>query len=154
MTVDGLLIGAGEGRQIALPGFEITPKVTALEAVGCSVLEFRVWPGFDVGTHRHARVEEVFYVLEGELDLRVGGREVRGGSGQLMFVPRGAAHGFSGASAGGARVLLTISPPGHERYFDELAALLAGEGRPDPAAIAELRLRYDTEQLTPLVTPH
>jgi quercetin dioxygenase-like cupin family protein len=153
MTIEGVLLSPGEGRTIGLPGFQITPKVTALEASGSSVLEFRVWPGFDVGTHRHSAVEEVFYVLEGELDLRVGERRTRGRPGQLMFVPRGATHGFSGAAEGGARVLLTISPPGHERYFDELAALLSADGPPDVAAIAALRARYDTEQLTPLVVP-
>jgi quercetin dioxygenase-like cupin family protein len=153
MTIEGMLLAPGHGRVISLPGFEITPKVTAEEAVGSSVLEFRVSPGFDVGTHRHAVVEEVFYVLEGELDLRVGEQRTRSGPGDVMFVPKGAPHGFSNAADGGAKVLLIISPPGHERYFDELAALLASGSRPDPAAVAELRARYDTEQLTPLVFP-
>ena len=30
-------------------------------------------PGFDVGAHRHAEAEEIFYILEGELDLCTGG---------------------------------------------------------------------------------
>jgi hypothetical protein len=38
---------------------------------------------------------------------------------------------------------------GHERYFEELAALLAQSGnRPSEAAMADLRRRYDTEQIT------
>jgi pimeloyl-ACP methyl ester carboxylesterase len=41
--------------------------------------------------------------------------------------------------------------PGHDRYFEELAAILAVEGPPDPQAIAELRRRYDTEQIDTLV---
>lgn len=41
-------------------------------------------------------------------------------------------------------------PPDHERYFEELLELLDTSATPDPAAIRELRVRYDIEQLTPL----
>ncbi|MFK8906031.1 cupin, partial [Streptomyces sp. YS-3] len=41
-------------------------------------------------------------------------------------------------------------PPDHERYFEELLELLADGGGVDPAAVEELRVRYDIEQLTPL----
>jgi hypothetical protein len=43
-----------------------------------------------------------------------------------------------------------MSPPTHDRYFGELVELLAKPGSPDPDAIAELRERYDTEQISTL----
>jgi hypothetical protein len=46
---------------------------------------------------------------------------------------------------------MTVSPPGHERYFEELAEL-AARGAPDPKALANLRDRYDTTQLSTLTT--
>jgi hypothetical protein len=45
-------------------------------------------------------------------------------------------------------MLFLVSPPGHEHYLDELGAVI-GQGRPDPAVIAEVRARHDIEQLTP-----
>ena len=42
---------------------------------------------------------------------------------------------------------MTVSPPGHEHYFEELANL-AVQGAPDPKALADLRNRYDTNQLS------
>ncbi len=48
------------------------------------------------------------------------------------------------------RLLVIAAPAGHERYFEELAALLATGGPPDPAAIAALRRKYDTVQLSTL----
>jgi hypothetical protein len=45
-----------------------------------------------------------------------------------------------------------MSPPTHDRYFDELAEILAADGPPDSAAIAALRERYDTRQLSSLAT--
>jgi hypothetical protein len=71
-----------------------------------------------------------------------------------MFVPVGCPHAFANPGTSPARVYLYVAPPGHERYFAELGEILANEGPPDREAIAELRRRYDTEQLTPLVPGH
>jgi hypothetical protein len=49
-------------------------------------------------------------------------------------------------------MIMTVSPPGHEHYFEELAQLVARGGPPDANVIAELRSRYDTEQLSALKT--
>ena len=45
---------------------------------------------------------------------------------------------------------MTVSPPGHEHYFEELADLAKSGSRPDAKVIAELRSRYDTDQLSAL----
>jgi hypothetical protein len=45
---------------------------------------------------------------------------------------------------------MTVSPPGHEHYFEELAKLTADGVPPDPRTIGELRTRYDTDQLSAL----
>ncbi len=80
-----------------------------------------------------------------------GQRYLRGGVGSLMFVPAGCPHAFANSSNQPARMLFQAAPSGHEDYLDELAALLqAADGRPDPAAVAGLRRRYDIEQLTAL----
>jgi hypothetical protein len=68
-----------------------------------------------------------------------------------MFVPPRVPHAFANRSAAPARLLLTMSPAGHDRYFDELAEILAADGPPDSDAIAALRQRYDTEQLSSLI---
>jgi hypothetical protein len=50
----------------------------------------------------------------------------------------------------GTEVLLTLAPPSHDRYFDELAEILAADGPPDSEVIAALRKRYDTAQISSL----
>jgi hypothetical protein len=47
-------------------------------------------------------------------------------------------------------MIMTISPPGHEHYFEELAKLVVNGKRPEPDVIAALRRRYDTDQQTAL----
>ncbi|WP_027344859.1 cupin domain-containing protein [Hamadaea tsunoensis] len=164
----GLLLPPGSGRPIG--GSGMTLKVGAEHTPAWSVFETVVQPGFDVGAHFHHHAEELFYVLEGELDLlafqpRPGyatgagdwrgwqsddGREVlRGGPGSSMYVPAGVPHAFHNPGPAPARMLFLVTPSGHEEYLRELGELIGG-GRPDQTAIAQLRARHDIEQLTAL----
>lgn len=161
---DGLLLPRGAGDLIQT----MTLKVGADRSDRWSVFETDVPPGFDVGAHWHGRAEEVFYILDGELDLLafhpasdpVGdwrtwqsgdGRPVfRGGPGAFMHVPARCPHAFYNPSpTSTTRMLFMVTPAGHEDYLRELTDLLAA-GTPDPAEIASLRERHDIHQLTPL----
>jgi quercetin dioxygenase-like cupin family protein len=144
------LMQPGAGHPIrGAPG--IVLKVGADDSNHTSVFEITVAPGFDVGAHVHTAIEETFYVLEGSLNLQVGDETGTGiGPGSFMFVPKGAAHRFWNDTDKPARILFTSSPPGHERYFEELAEILRRPGPPDVNVIRSLRARYDTEQLSAL----
>jgi quercetin dioxygenase-like cupin family protein len=168
---DGLMLRPGEGRVIAGGGLHATLKVPGGNPAVASTFEVVVPPGFDVGAHVHRAGQELFYVLEGELDLLAfepqrrsddwhewessnGARYLHGGAGSLLFIPPGCPHAFSNPTDRPARVLFQAAPSGHEDYLDELAALLReARGRPDPKDVAELRRRYDIEQLTALRNP-
>jgi mannose-6-phosphate isomerase-like protein (cupin superfamily) len=154
MSVEAILIQAGEGKAVSLRGTQVAYKAEGERpGGGPTVLEFTAAPGFNTGDHIHSRIEEIFYVLEGEFQIRAGDRLVRAKPGDCVLVPPGVPHGFGNRGASPAKLLLLISPAGvHERYFEELAALLAKPGPPDIEAIAALRQRYDTEQVSPLST--
>lgn len=124
--------------------------MTRKDSKECSLFEFDLAPGFDTGSHYHTKTEEFFYVLEGELDLRSGEQIVRAMPGTFVFVPSGVAHSIANPGSKRARMLLGCLPAGHENYFDELSALLAKAGPPDPQAISLLREKYDTIQLSGL----
>ena len=163
---DGLVLPPGAGQLIG--GAGMTLKVGAERSQSFSFFEAEVTPGFDVGAHVHGGVEELFYVLEGELDLLAfepspggtddwrtwksssGSRVLRAGPGSMMFVPRGCPHAFTNPGPAPARMLFLVSPPGHEEYLREMGRLLGGPNPPDPAEIAELRRRHDIQQLTAL----
>ncbi len=168
-TPKGLMLAPGDGRVIAGGGLQATLKVAGGEGAALtSTFEIVVPPGFDVGAHVHSKGEELFYVVEGELDLLAfepvarssdwhdwtspsGYQLLRGGPGSVLFVPAGCPHAFSNSTAAPAKMLFQSAPSGHEHYFDELVALLqSSAGSPDPAEVAALRSRYDIEQLTGL----
>jgi mannose-6-phosphate isomerase-like protein (cupin superfamily) len=166
-VTDGLLLppGAGSGLESA----SMTLKVGADHSAVWSMFEATVAPGFDVGAHLHHRAEELFFLIDGQLDLLAfhphqepagdwltwesesGGRVFRGGPGSTMFVPAGCPHAFHNPGPGPARMVVLVSPSGHEQYLRELGQVLAASGRPDQAAIADLRARHDIQQLTPLL---
>lgn len=169
---DGITLLPGTGQLIRSAG--MTLKVGAADTPTWSAFETVVTPGFDVGAHVHSAAEEIFYVLDGELDLlafepvartatdwsgwqsAAGQRVVRGGPGAFMFVPAGCPHAFANRGQVPARMLFLVAPAGHEHYLAELGQLVAGGlapgGQPPaPEAVAAVRARHDIEQITPLI---
>jgi quercetin dioxygenase-like cupin family protein len=152
MSIEGLYLPPGEGETASLRGTELVFKATGeREGGGPTVIEFIAAPGFSTGDHVHSKIEEIFYVVDGEFNFRSGEWSGLAGPGTFLRVPPGVAHGFGNPGGAPATLLLTISPAGvHEEYFRELSAILARPGQPDTAAIADLRRRYDTVEVSPL----
>jgi quercetin dioxygenase-like cupin family protein len=105
-VLEGLILHHGEAHGVTLHQTRVDYLVTAEHSKQCSLFEFTVAPGFNTGAHYHTKIEEIFYVLEGELDLRCGERTVRGGPGTCVFVPPGAAHAFGNSGSKPGRMLL------------------------------------------------
>lgn len=60
----------GEGETASLRGTEVVFKATGeREGGGPTVIEFIAAPGFSTGDHVHSKVEEIFYVIDGEFNL-------------------------------------------------------------------------------------
>lgn len=150
MNAKAIIRRPGEGKSIRLAGHPMTFLVTGNDTRHTSMFEWTIPAGFSTGLHVHRVQEETFYVLEGECDWQVGNERVHATPGTYLFLPPGVPHNIGNASDKPARVLMTVSPPGHERYFEELAEMVAHGGAAHPAAIAELRARYDTDQLSAL----
>jgi quercetin dioxygenase-like cupin family protein len=138
-----------ENHGVTLGGQPMVFLVTGKNTKHASMFDWTIPAGFATGLHVHRVQEESFYVLDGECEWRVGDQLVRATPGTYLFVPPGVRHNIANVSAKPARVLMTVSPPGHERYFEELAKL-AARGAPDAQAVGELRTRYDTDQLSAL----
>ena len=136
-----VVLAPGEGRFIAVgsTGAGVTVKASETETGGlCTVWEGRIGPGtVGAGPHYHRGRDELFYVLEGEVVLRIGDESHTAGAGTFAFVPRGTIHGFRNASSDGATLLVMHHPAGFERYFEGMQQLAARHGgREERAALA------------------
>jgi mannose-6-phosphate isomerase-like protein (cupin superfamily) len=149
---DGFFLPSGAGQLVSMRGTELVFKAKgARPAGGPTFYEFLAAPGFSTGDQIHGRIEEIFYVIEGEVQIRIGDEVVRAKPGDCAIVPPGVPHGFGNPGNIPAKMVTVISPGNvHERYFEELGEILAKPGAPDVSAIAALRARYDTEQVSPL----
>ena len=140
-----VVVPPGGGRFIAVgsAGMGVTVKASDAETGGlCSVWEGEVPPGaVGAGPHYHHGIDEFFYVLEGELVIRVGGEHHTALRGTFVFVPRETIHGFYNASGEAARVLVMHHPAGFERFFDEMRKLVGRQGSKEERAA--LAARFD-----------
>ena len=150
MNTRAVIRRAGEGEAVTLAGQPLVFLVTGESTKHTSMFHWTVAPGFSTGLHVHGVQEETFYVLDGECEWQIVEERVKAGPGTYVFIPPGVPHSISNASASPARMLMTVSPPGHEHYFEELAKLVGVASPPDPTHVADLRNRYDTRQLSAL----
>jgi quercetin dioxygenase-like cupin family protein len=92
--------------------------------------------------HRHTRSSELFYVLDGSVQILAGTEVVTMQQGDFAVVPPHLPHAFAATADSGADLLIVITP-GVERfgYFRLTARLLQGQATPDELLAAQDR--YD-----------
>ena len=124
-----------------------------------TLIDMHVPPGGGPPPHRHD-FEEMFTVLEGEIELHFRGERAVARAGETVNVPANAPHRFTNAGTQPARVLCLCSPAGQEQFFAEIGVRLSHrtEAPPAPdeatqrafiAKAQELAPRYRTELLPP-----
>jgi uncharacterized cupin superfamily protein len=116
-------------------------------------------PGGGPPPHRHD-FEEMFTVLDGEIELTFRGQTAVARAGDTVNVPANAPHVFRNAAQRPARLLCLCSPAGQEEFFAAVGVRVASRTEPPPALDAAgtaafiakakaLAPRYRTELLVP-----
>ena len=121
------------------PGDHYTFLVTGEESGGAYfAMEALVPPGGGPPPHTHSREDETFYLVEGEIEFRLGDETVVAGPGDFVNVPRGTVHCFTNSGAGTARMILTFTPAGMERFFEETLEAAPNEATEVPDNVDEV----------------
>jgi quercetin dioxygenase-like cupin family protein len=81
------------------------------------LIDMHVPPGGGPPPHRHD-FEEMFYVLDGEIEATFRGEKSVVRAGETVNIPANAPHSFTNASARPARLLCVCSPAGQEDFFE------------------------------------
>lgn len=103
--------------------------------------------------HVHQDEDEAFLVLEGTVDVTVGGVTESIGPGGFAFAPRGVPHGFA-ITSDVARLVLIATPGGAEQFFRQAGEpaddmVLPVPQPPDVAALVETAARNGITILGP-----
>jgi mannose-6-phosphate isomerase-like protein (cupin superfamily) len=113
----GYVLSTDEGEQLMARAGEIFIKVDATR--GSNNLDFgtlRVQAGSGILTHRHAGMDEIFYVLEGSGTFVLDDVRHPFEKGATVFIPRGTWHGLENPSSDMV-VIWGITPAGFANFF-------------------------------------
>lgn len=104
-------------RTVAVAGGIYTILVTGADTAGrYCLIEMLVPPGGGPPPHRHD-FEEMFTILDGEIELTFRGNVHRASAGTTVNIPANAPHFFKNTSDKAARLLCMCAPAGQEEFF-------------------------------------
>jgi quercetin dioxygenase-like cupin family protein len=146
---DPKILHQGEGRYVTIgEKAKCTFKILGEETEGhFGLFEFAMEPGAGgAKPHIHRKLTEIFYVVEGEVELIAGEERTIGKPGSLLLVPPGQVHGFSNSATMHSTLLILFCPADRrEGYFEGLAELTKDGRHPSREELLELMHRYDQE---------
>ena len=114
------IVRAGDRPALNILGMPLTMLCEAKETRGAwSLFEEEVPIGMGPPPHRHDW-DEAYYILDGDVDFEIDGTRLSSHRGDFNYLPRGTVHGFKGASAQPAKVLIFAAPAHGSEFFHEL----------------------------------
>jgi mannose-6-phosphate isomerase-like protein (cupin superfamily) len=147
MALQGPLVQtAAESRWLSLGPISARIVVSASSTEGAfGLIESPIEAGVLASPlHVHSNEDGWWYVLEGSFAAQIGETTVSAEPGSLVLAPKGIPHTYWNPGPGPARYLELFSPGGLERYFEQIASLLAADP-PDIQTILELPASYGLE---------
>jgi quercetin dioxygenase-like cupin family protein len=126
--------GPGDRYRFLVTGEETGGAYFAMEAV--------VPPGGGPPPHIHTNEDETFYVVEGTVDFRLGNETLTAGVGDFVYVPRGGVHCFHNVGSEPMRMILTFTPAGIGKFFEETLERALDPTLPPPDNVEEVAARY------------
>ncbi|MFJ9027871.1 cupin domain-containing protein [Streptomyces sp. NPDC102274] len=161
-----LPIGEGRGPTLVLPdegdrryaaGATYNIKAAGLATADAyTVTEITLEPGGGMPGHRHARYEELFYVMEGNATALIDGEEYEASAGAVVLVPWGVQHQVRNRTDQTVRLFDLTVPGGIEEYYRAACRPSAGpDSDPDgdlnrlTAAGRQFGIQVGTDQGSP-----
>ena len=131
----------------ALEFLGVTHKLTGQQTGGAYYLFESVFePGSGNQLHVHRREDEVAYVLEGALEIRLADQTVVVEAGSVAHLPKNIPHAIRNPLKTPSRYLFMTIPAGLDQWFDALEAA-RNDGTLDDAMYLKLSLEYGIEWL-------
>src|SRR3954453_5927626 len=117
---------------LGLVGDTYTILVSGADTAGrYTLIDMHVPPGGGPPPHRHD-FEEMFTILDGEIELTFRGVSAVATAGETINVPANAPPQFRNVSERPARLLCLCTPAGEEEFFKEVGVPVAHRTEPPP----------------------
>jgi len=152
------ILGPQQGQTLAVMGSNYRILAGGQDTAGAyATIDMLVPPGGGPGPHAHANIEETFFVVEGEVEVKSEFGTYLAAAGSFIRIPKGGVvHGFKNKSTQPARLLCTVVPAGLEEFFQEIGQPVAvGQFLPPPVldAVAIQRIQALAQEYGQQVFP-
>ena len=119
-------------RHVSVVGDTYTILLSGAETAGrYCLIDMNVPHCGGPGPHRHD-FEEMFTILDGEIELTFRGEAHKASAGSTVNIPANAPHAFKNNSNKPARLLCMCTPAGQEEFFMEVGDLVDSRTAPPP----------------------
>ena len=140
-----IAIPAGSGRQFKFMG--VTHKLTQPQTGGGFYLfesEFEPETGNSLHVHRYE--DEVVYVIQGGIEIRLDNKKLQASAGGVAHLPKNIPHALYNPLKTPLKILAIAIPGGMEYFFDDLGAAKEA-GTLDDALHKKISRKYGIEWL-------
>lgn len=128
-----------EATVLDVAGIPVKVLLSTSETGGqFSLLEIVCPPSEGVPPHTHTCEDETFHVLSGLVEFTLDGTRHVLGPGTTAFAPRAIPHAFRNIGASEARLLVTATPGGIERFFQACHEQIPPDAPFDPDRFIEI----------------
>ena len=113
-----LIVNLEDAAVIATPhGSELRPLVdrTTSDVSQCSLAEETLPEGRSVARHHHEVLEEIYFIVSGNGQMRVGNEERSVRAGDAIYIPKLMSHELTNTGSEPMRIILVCGPA----YFHE-----------------------------------
>lgn len=110
-----------QGQSVSVVGDTYRVVISGEQTNGkYAVIDMLVPPGGGPGPHAHKNFQEMFYVVDGEVDFKMESGGYTASKGAFVNIPSGGAvHAFKNTTDKVAHLLCTVIPAGLDSFFQE-----------------------------------
>lgn len=124
-------------------GLKITVKQSAENSRGLlSILEQAVAPGAGSPPHICSREDKIIYVIQGDFEVLLNDDIHPCTAGDTIKIPKGQRHNFKNAGTKEGKILVILTPGGHEHFLKELSQSLQ-EAAPGMEALKAVASKHE-----------
>lgn len=133
MNVSAKIVAQDQGDHLTLMGDEVRVILRSEDTGGqLTLVQQRSSPGAGVPLHINTREDEVFQVLEGQVEFHVGDQTITAEAGTTVYVPRKVSHSFRVVGSVPALIQITMTPGGLEKMVEEIIQVVSASTTTPP----------------------
>jgi len=134
----------------SVPGETLLFKMSGSDPGGAlDYLVLDVQPRSGPPLHIHLKQQETIHFIEGRYKVQLGPDVFTCERGGFVCIPAGTPHAFMNIGETSGQCIITFTPGGSERFFEEFSPAVRRERPPDHAEIASIFRRHDWEVVGP-----